>query len=118
MKQLISILLISLTTLSFSQMRNIRINIYKLEISPENIYVDLNSQSENLNICRIEIIDSLKNVVKTGDFPKATKKPGIKQWTAINFSTSDLAPGKYIAILFIGKEEFYRKSFSKDKKQL
>jgi hypothetical protein len=107
--------LISIAALSFSQTRNIRINIYKLDISQENIHVDLDSQVENLNLCRIQIIDSLKNIVKTGAFPKATKKHSIKQWTANTFSITDLIPGKYILILFIADEEFYRQSFSKDK---
>jgi hypothetical protein len=116
MRLLILSFIISIATLSLSQTRNIRINIYKLDISREDIHVDLNSQAENLNLCRIEILDSLKNAVKMEDFPKATSKPGIKQWTAKTFPISDLTPGKYTLILFIGKEEFYRRSFRKDKK--
>jgi hypothetical protein len=116
MRLLISNFLILIAAISFSQTRNIRINIYKLEISQENIYIDLNSQAENLNLSAIQIIDSLKNIVQTSAFPTATKKPGIKQWTANNFPISDLEPGKYTLILLLGKEEFYRRSFSKNKK--
>jgi hypothetical protein len=60
-------------------------------------------------------VDSVNGVIKTDDFPKATQKPGIKQWTAKTFPISDLTAGKYTVVLYIGKEEFYRRSFRKDK---
>jgi hypothetical protein len=116
MRSFILAFFVTLATLSSSQTRNIRINIYKLEISRDSIHIDLNSQAENLNLCRIEIADSTNKVVRAGDFPKARPKPGIKQWTANTFSISDLARGKYTLTLFIGREEFYQRSFSRDKK--
>jgi hypothetical protein len=94
-----------------SPTRNIRINIYNLEISREEIHVDLNSQAENLNLCSIQVIDSTNQVVQTGKFPPAKSKAAIKQWTANTFSITELAPGKYTLLLFIGREEFYRRGF-------
>ena len=114
MRSAVIILLFSLSEISFSQIRNIRINIYKLEVSQNDIHIALNSQVENLNICRIQIINSLKKVIKTDDFPKATSKPGIKQWTEKTFLISDLIPGKYTLILLLGKEEFYWHRFYKN----
>jgi hypothetical protein len=113
MRKAILVLLIIISALSFSQTRNIRVNIYKLEISQEQIHIDLNSQAENLDLCSVQVLDSANSIVRTGSFPKASPKPGIKQWTANTFPISDLPPGKYTLIIYIGREEMYKRFFSR-----
>jgi len=85
-------------------------------VSPESIFITLNSQAEDLTHTSIQILDSLKKVVKTMDFPKPVKKPGIKQWTEISIQMADLLPGNYTWVAYLGKEEMYRRGFSKAKK--
>jgi hypothetical protein len=110
----VAVLLLFSVALSFSQTRNIRVNV-NLDISQDKIDIHLNSQAEDLNHCTIQILDSLKKVVGTGNFPKATPRPGIKQWTENSFSISDLPHGEYTLVIFLGKEEMHKHYFSKDK---
>jgi hypothetical protein len=113
MKTLLSTILISIATLTSSQTRNIKVNT-KYNITNDTIEGRLNSQAENLDHCSIQILDSAKKVVKTDKYPKAIQKPGIKQWTELKTSIADLPPGNYTMVVYLGKEEMERKSFSKD----
>ena len=115
MRTLIAILLISLVPHSYSQTRNIKINI-NYTVSAEIILVKLTSQEENLNTCTIQILDSTKKTIQTLGFPKAIEKLMWKQYTETGIPTKDLPPGRYTWVAYLGKEEFYRRSFSNDKK--
>ena len=112
MREIISIALILFATLSFSQTRNIKVNT-KYNITNDNIEGRLNSQVENLDHCSIQILDTAKKVVKTDKYPKAIQKPGIKQWTELNTSITDLATGNYTMVVYLGKEEMEKIKFTK-----
>jgi hypothetical protein len=115
MKILLSTILILVTTLTNAQTRNIKVNTL-YNITNDTISGRLNSQAENLDHCSIQILDSAKKVVKTDKYPKAIQKPGIKQWTELKTPIADLPPGNYTMIVYLGKEEMERKSFSRKKK--
>lgn len=108
-----SIVLISIAALSFSQTRKIDVNV-NLQVAPEVITATLNSQSENLDHCKIQISDSAKHITKTADFPKAKEKQSMKHYTETSIPTHDLAPGTYTCLIYMGKEEIYKKTFFKD----
>ena len=97
----------------FSQERNIRINVFRFEIGADSVYVDLNSQMEDLNRCTAKVLDSAGHTVMMQPFPMAIHKPGIKQWTASRLDISGLPPGIYRLLLLTGKEEFYMRKFRK-----
>jgi len=83
-------------------------------VMPDKIYISLNSQAESLNDCSVRIIDSAKHLIKTVQFPKAVGKQMMKQFTETNIDLADLLPGSYIYVIYLGKEEMYRKHFLKD----
>lgn len=113
MRKLISIFLISVATLLSSQTRNIKVNISQ-KIFPDKLNLTLNSQAENLNNCSVQIIDSMKKVLKTVNFPKAVGKQMMKQFTEVSVPLQDLAAGYYTYIVYLGKEEMHKQRFFKD----
>jgi hypothetical protein len=114
MKTLFAIVFILWSVFTYAQTRNIKVNT-KYNFTNDTIEGRLNSQAENLDYCSIQILDSAKKVVKTDKYPKAIQKPGIKQWTELKTSIEDLPPGNYTMVVYLGKEEMERKSFSKKK---
>ena len=86
-----------------------------LQIFDDTIKGALNSQAENLNTCSVQILDSTKKIVKTIPFPKAIGKAMMKQYTKNSIPISELARGNYTCLIFLGKEEMYKKAFYKDK---
>lgn len=117
MKILISILLLLITSLSFSQIRNIKVNVNVQELTSEHLKISLNSQAEDLSFCSIQIVDSLKKVIRTADFPKPWKKAGIKQWTEVSVPIADMKVGAYTYILYLGKELMHKEAFTKSEGQ-
>lgn len=113
MKTLLSTLLILTTTLSFSQTRNIKVNVTLQKLTSDTLKISLNTQAEDLSFCSIHIVDSLKKVIRTADFPKPWKKAGIKQWTEVSVPISDLKVGGYTYVLYLGKELMHKEAFVK-----
>lgn len=113
MRLLISILLILTISLSFSQTRNIKVNVTLQKLTSDTLKISLNSQAEDLSFCSIHIADSLKKVIRTADFPKPWKKPGIKQWTEVSVPISDMKAGTYTYVLYLGKELMHKEVFVK-----
>lgn len=113
MRGVISILFLFITTISCSQSRNIKVNVILQELTSENIKISLNSQVEDLSQCSIQIIDSLKKVIRTAEFPKPWKKQGIKQWTEVSISITELPIAGYTYVLYLGKELMHKETFRK-----
>lgn len=102
-----------ITTLSFSQTRNIKVNINSKVVN-ENFWMSLNSQVEDLGNCRIEFIDSAKKVVKTVTFPKGKPHQSMKQYTEISFPVLELPVGPYSYNIYLGKELMYKGNYNRE----
>jgi len=109
MKNIVSIFLFLSTTLLLSQ--NINVN---LRISKEKIEASLNSQTEDLSHCTIQILDSNKTIIKTEPFPKPKGKDMIKQYTETVLALHDLNKGNYTCLIYSEKKEIYKKEFYKE----
>jgi hypothetical protein len=113
MKILISITLILFTSLSFSQTRNIKVNVNIQKLTSDTLKISLNSQAEDLSFCSIHITDTSKKVIRTAEFLKPWKKAGIKQWTEVSVPIADMKVGAYTYILYLGKELMHKEAFTK-----
>jgi hypothetical protein len=113
MRILFSILFLLTATLSFSQTRNIKVNITLQKLTSDTLKISLNSQTENLSNCSIHIVDTSKKIIRMAEFPKPWKKNGIKQWTEVSVPISDLRATGYTYILYMGKELMHKEAFSK-----
>ena len=109
MRTLISIFFILTTTLLFSQTKSSEPKVI-VEVDPvfSKITVKLKTDSDSLTNCKVQIIDSKKNVVKTVNLPKATKQ------IESSISILDLELGHYTCFVYHGKEELYKGEFYKD----
>jgi hypothetical protein len=113
MKVLVSILLALTINQSFSQTRNIKVNVNMQELTSDYLKISLNSQVEDLSHCSIQIVDSSKKVIRIADFPKPWKKAGMKQFTEVSVPINDLPSTGYTYVLYLGKELMHKEAFSK-----
>ena len=109
MRILISLFLILTTALSISQTKHIDVKVNLVtDAILGKITVKLKSDSDSLNNCKVQIIDSKKTIVKSVDLPKSAN---------LLISTIvilDLLPGNYTCVVYKGKEELYKGEFFKD----
>ena len=109
MKKIITTFLIFNSTFLISQTKHSDIKA-TLEVDPvfNKVTVKLKTDSYSLNNCKVQIIDSKKNIVKTVDLPKATKQ------IESNIDILDLESGNYTCIIYQEKVELYKSEFFKD----
>ncbi|MDO8998531.1 MAG: hypothetical protein Q7W45_02115 [Bacteroidota bacterium] len=106
MRTLISIFLILTTTLLISQTKSSDAKVI-VEVDPvyNKVTVKLITNSDSLINCKVQIMDSKNNLVKTVDLPKATKQ--IESSIVI----LGLGLGHYTYFVYQGKEELYKGKF-------
>ena len=109
MRTLISIILILTTTLLISQTKASDAKVI-VEVDPvfNTVTVKLKTGSDSLINCKVHIMDSKNNLIKTADLPKATK------YMESSISILDLSPGNYTCFVYRGKVELYKGEFFKD----
>jgi hypothetical protein len=113
MKAIILIFLMCCGASAFSQTRRMDVNVNP-RLLPDRIDISLNSQTESLNNCSVRVLDSARHIIKTVQFPKAVGKQMMKQFTEASIDLTDLVPGFYTYIIYLGKEEMYSRHFFKD----
>ena len=109
MRVLITIALILISTLIFSQTKASALKVdLKFEGLYERIIVKLDSEKDSISNCSVSIIDAKKILIKKVDLPKAY------QHIESTIGILNLLPGNYTCLVYKGKEELYRKDFFKD----
>ncbi len=107
MRSITFILLLIASKLILSQSSSINIAV---TIDPpfDRITLDFRSNSDSITKTTVKILNSKKNCVKY---------ELIKKWANQNqhfINISQLMPGNYTCVIYIGKEEIYKKGFFKD----
>ncbi len=109
MRTLISIFLILTTTLLISQTKTSDAKVI-LEVDAvfNKVTVKLKTNADSLTNCKVQIMDSKNNLIKTAELPKATKQ------TQSSVDILDLGPGHFTCFVYQGKDELYKGNFFKD----
>ena len=109
MRTLISTFLILTTTLLISQTKISDAKVI-VEVDPvfNKVTVKLKTNSDSLINCKVQIMDSKNNLIKTADLPKATKQ------LESNITILDLGPGHFTCFVYQEKDELYKGDFFKD----
>jgi hypothetical protein len=109
MRALISTFLILTTTLLISQTNS---SFAKVIVEPDPVFnkvtIKLITVSDSLINCKVQIMDSKNNLIKTADLPKATKL------IVSSIEILDIEPGHYTCLVYLGKVELYKGEFYKD----